>query len=58
MARTSDTAERTVAAAWQLLAEGQYPSSQAVREQIGQGSMTTINQALKTDFWPAVAQRI
>ena len=58
MARTSDTAERTLTAAWALLAEGVYPSAQAIREQIRQGSMTTINQALKHDFWPAVARRL
>lgn len=58
MARSSDTAERTVATAWALLAEGVYPSAQTIRERIRQGSMTTISQALKNDFWPAVAQRL
>ena len=58
MARTSDTAEKTVETAWALLAEGVYPSTQAIRERIRQGSMTTINQTLKTEFWPAVARRL
>ena len=58
MGRTSDTAERTLETAWQLLSQGHYPSTQAVRERIQQGSMTTINQTLQQQFWPAVAERI
>ena len=58
MARNSDTAERTMDAAWAMLAEGQYPSAQTVRERTGQGSMTTINSVLKDQFWPAVTKRV
>lgn len=58
MARTSDTADKTMTTAWQLLADGIYPSAQSIRERIQQGSMTTINDTLKKDFWPAVSQRL
>jgi len=53
----SDTSDRVQRAADELLAKGQRPTQQAVRNLIGSGSITTINHALNL-WWASLSQRL
>jgi len=53
----NSTRGRVFEAADQLLEQGIRPTQQAVREQIGSGSLTTINKALN-DWWRTLGERI
>ncbi len=57
MIQKQGTRERVFAAADKLLEEGIRPTQQAVRDQIGSGSLTTINRALN-DWWQTLGERI
>jgi len=57
MPKKTDTRDRVHEAADTLLASGQRPTQQAVRDLIGTGSITTINLALN-DWWMNLAKRI
>ncbi|EPJ55990.1 MAG: hypothetical protein OFPI_01410 [Osedax symbiont Rs2] len=53
----SDTSDKVQRAADELLAKGQRPTQQAVRNLIGSGSITTINHALNL-WWAGLSQRL
>ncbi|WP_432695180.1 DNA-binding protein [Marinobacterium sp. YM272] len=57
MAQAGSTREKVFTAADTLLEQGIRPTQQAVREQIGSGSLTTINKALN-DWWKGLGERI
>lgn len=57
MTQPGGTREKVFAAADVLLEQGIRPTQQAVREQIGSGSLTTINKALN-DWWKTLGERI
>ena len=57
MPKKSDTREKVQRAADELLARGQRPTQQAVRDLIGTGSITTINHALNS-WWGCLSQRL
>ena len=57
MTTTDDTATRSREVAYQLLAEGVQPTWRAIRDRTGQGSATTINNALQ-EFWAEVGRRL
>lgn len=57
MTQSRDTRGRVFEAADRLLERGIRPTQQAVREQIGSGSLTTINKALN-DWWRTLGERI
>ncbi|KEA61868.1 KfrA protein [Marinobacterium lacunae] len=57
MTQPSSTRARVFEAADLLLEQGIRPTQQAVREQIGSGSLTTINKALN-DWWRTLGERI
>lgn len=53
----SDTYQQVFEAADRLLAEGVRPTQQAIRDQLGKGSLTTINKALG-DWWRSLGERL
>jgi hypothetical protein len=57
MPKKSETSEKVQLAADELLARGQRPTQQAVRDLIGTGSITTINHALNL-WWSELSQRL
>lgn len=57
MPRKSDTAERVLEAADKLLQQGVRPTQQNVREELGSGSISTINKALNV-WWRQLGARI
>lgn len=57
MPRKSDTAERVLQVADRLLEQGIRPTQQNVREQLGSGSISTINRALN-EWWQHLGARI
>lgn len=57
MPQKSTTYDKVFAAADQLLAAGQRPTQQNVRNALGSGSLTTINKALN-DWWQTVGERL
>lgn len=57
MPRKSDTAERVLQVADRLLEQGVRPTQQNVREQLGSGSISTINRALN-EWWQQLGARI
>ena len=57
MPMKSDTSDKVQRAADELLAKGQRPTQQAVRNLIGSGSITTINHALNL-WWAGLSQRL
>ncbi len=57
MPRPSNTYERVFSAADQLLEQGVRPTQQKIREQLGSGSISTINKALG-DWWQQLGQRM
>lgn len=57
MPKKSDTREKVLQAADNLLQEGVRPTQQNVRERIGSGSITTINSALNS-WWLTLSDRI
>jgi len=57
MPKKTDTRDKVHEAADTLLASGQRPTQQAIRDLIGTGSITTINLALN-DWWMSLAKRI
>ena len=57
MPKKTDTRDKVHEAADTLLASGQRPTQQAVRDLIGTGSITTINLALN-DWWMSLAKRV
>ena len=57
MQKRSETSDKVQKAADQLLANGQRPTQQAVRNIIGTGSITTINHALNF-WWANLSQRL
>ncbi|MEH6444416.1 MAG: DNA-binding protein [Oceanospirillaceae bacterium] len=57
MPKRSETSDKVQLAADELLARGQRPTQQAVRELIGTGSITTINHALN-HWWSNLSKRI
>lgn len=57
MTQIGSTREKVFTAADALLEQGIRPTQQAVREQIGSGSLTTINKALN-DWWKSLGERI
>lgn len=57
MPKKSETSEKVQLAADELLAKGQRPTQQAVRDLIGTGSITTINHALNL-WWSELSQRL
>ncbi|MBV1789926.1 DNA-binding protein [Marinobacterium sp. D7] len=57
MTQNGSTRARVFEAADLLLEQGIRPTQQAVREQIGSGSLTTINKALN-DWWRTLGERI
>jgi len=57
MPRPSNTYERVFQAADQLLEQGVRPTQQKIREQLGSGSISTINKALG-DWWQQLGQRM
>ena len=57
MPKQTDTIEKVQRAADQLLANGQRPTQQAIRDIIGTGSITTINKALNI-WWSTLSKRV
>jgi len=57
MPRQLDTIEKVQRAADDLLASGQRPTQQAIRDVLGTGSITTINKALNI-WWANLSKRI
>jgi len=57
MPRPSNTYERVFVAADQLLEQGVRPTQQKIREQLGAGSISTINKALG-DWWQQLGSRM
>ncbi|MBA4502289.1 DNA-binding protein [Marinobacterium marinum] len=57
MVKKSDTHSRAIEIADSLLEKGIRPTQQNVREQLGTGSLTTINRALN-DWWHTLAERV
>lgn len=57
MPRKSDTADKVLQAADELLEQGIRPTQQNVRERIGTGSISTINKALNL-WWQQLGRRI
>lgn len=57
MPRKSDTADRVLEVADRLLEQGIRPTQQNVREQIGSGSISTINRALN-EWWQQLGVRL
>jgi hypothetical protein len=57
MPKRSETSDKVQLAADELLARGQRPTQQAVRELIGTGSITTINHALNY-WWSNLSKRL
>lgn len=57
MKSSESTYEKVFAAADRLLAEGQRPTQQNVRNALGSGSLTTINKALN-DWWKTLGERL
>jgi len=57
MPRQSDTIDKVQQVADQLLANGQRPTQQAIRDVLGTGSITTINKALNI-WWANLAKRV
>lgn len=53
----SDTYLQVFEIADRLLADGVRPTQQAVRDQLGKGSLTTINKALG-DWWRSLGERL
>jgi flagellar biosynthesis GTPase FlhF len=53
----SDTYQQVFEVADKLLASGVRPTQQAVREQLGRGSLTTINKALG-EWWQLLGERL
>lgn len=57
MPRKSDTADRVLEVADRLLEQGIRPTQQNVREQLGTGSISTINRALN-EWWQQLGVRL
>lgn len=57
MPRKTDTADRVLEIADELLSEGVRPTQQNVRERLGSGSISTINKALN-EWWESLAARM
>ena len=57
MPRKSDTADRVLEVADRLLEQGIRPTQQNVREQLGTGSISTINRALN-EWWQQLGGRL
>ena len=57
MPKHTDTFEKVQLAADELLSRGLRPTQQAIRELIGQGSITTINKALNI-WWSTLSKRL
>lgn len=57
MPKQTDTIEKVQQAADQLLANGQRPTQQAIRDVIGTGSITTINKGLNI-WWLSLSKRV
>ena len=54
---TSETRRKVFEAADELLREGKRPTQQLIRDQIGSGSITTINRGLN-EWWQALSDRL
>jgi len=57
MNEKQNTHQRVYEIADQLLALGQRPTQQSVRNELGSGSLTTINKALN-DWWKSLGERL
>lgn len=54
---TSETRRKVFETADELLREGKRPTQQLIRDQIGSGSITTINRGLN-EWWQALSDRL